>query len=369
VKAAVLLFKDVERANALTRPFGHPLPRCGRGKHHEAHRKEVRLNAILRSSPARIQAHTTWLALACTLLLACIARIAYAQDLAAIPPLQTRVTDTAGVLGVSAKQELEQKLVAFEQSSGGQLAVLIVKTAEPETIEQYALRVAEAWKIGTKGTDKGAIIVLAMQERKIRIEVGYGWEGALPDVTAKRIIRETMTPFFKQNQFAQGLDAAIDKIQLAVSVDSKAASNTVNEKGQWENSHNATTKDATMESLLAMSPILLGALAILSFILPSLFVGGLAGLGTYFFTSSMPAAGIAAFIAFVLASILKGIFGSFRRGAPLGGRRVHRNSGWSSGPWVSTGGDGWSSGSSSSDSGGFSGGGGDFGGGGASGDW
>jgi uncharacterized protein len=149
----------------------------------------------------------------------------------------------------------------------------------------------------------------------------------------------------------------------------KAASNTVNEKGQWEQSHNATTKDATLESLFGMAPVLLGVLAVASFILPSLIVGGLAGVGTFFFTSSMPAAGIAGFIAFVLAMILKGIFGSFRRGSPLGGRRVHRNSGWSSGPWISTGGSssgGWSSGG---DSGGFSGGGGDFGGGGASGDW
>ncbi|MGL4231339.1 MAG: TPM domain-containing protein [Casimicrobium sp.] len=327
------------------------------------------MNANLPLPRMRATAYAPLLALACALLLACVARVAYAQDLAPIPPLQSRVTDTSGAIGVSAKQELEQKLAAFEQSTGGQLAVLVVKTAEPETIEQYALRVAESWKIGKKGKDNGALIVLAMQERKIRIEVGYGWEGALPDVEAKRIIRETMAPFFKQNQFAQGIDAAIDKIQLAVSKENKAASNTVNDKGQWEQSHNATAKDATVESLLGMAPVLLGVLAIFSFILPSLIVGGIAGVGTFFFTGSMPAAGIAGFIAFVLASILKGIFGSFRRGAPLGGRRVHRNSGWSSGPWISTGGGssgGWSSGG---DSGGFSGGGGDFGGGGASGDW
>jgi uncharacterized protein len=316
-----------------------------------------------------LRACNTWLALACALLLACFARIAYAQDYAAIPPLQARVNDSAAILGASAKQELETKLAAFEQATGGQLVVLAVKTAEPETIEQYALRVAEAWKIGKKGKDNGALIVLAMTERKIRIEVGYGWEGALPDVEAKRIIRETMTPFFKQNQFAQGIDAAIDKIQLAVLKDNKAEATTVNDKGQWEQSHNATAKDATVESLLGMAPVALGVLAVLSFILPSLIVGGVAGVGTFFFTSSMPAAGIAGFIAFVLASILKGIFGSFRGGAPLGGRRVHRNSGWSSGPWISSGGGGggWSSGG---DSGGFGGGGGgDFGGGGASGDW
>ncbi len=296
------------------------------------------------------------------------AMAAMAQDYAPIPPLQTRVTDAAGILGVSARQELEQKLVAFEQTSGGQLAVLIVKTAEPETIEQYALRVAEAWKLGKKGKDTGALMVLAMKERKIRLEVGYGWEGALPDVEAKRIIRETMTPFFKANQYAQGIDAGIDKIALAVSKDVKAAATTVNDKGQWEQSHNATTADAAVESLMGMAPMLLGVLAILSFILPAILVGGAAGVGAFMFTGSMPAAAVAGVFGFVGASILKGVFGSFRK-APLGGRRVYRNGGWSNGPIIGSGGGSWGGGSSGGDSGGFSGGGGDFGGGGASGDW
>jgi uncharacterized protein len=294
---------------------------------------------------------------------------ALAQDYAPIPPLQARITDSAGILGVSAKQSLEQKLVAFEQTSGGQLAVLIVKTAEPETIEQYALRVAESWKLGKKGKDTGALMVFAMKEKKIRVEVGYGWEGSLPDVEAKRIIRETITPFFKAGQFAQGIDAGIDKIALAVSKDTAAAATTVNDKGQWEQSHNANAKESATESLLAMAPMLLGVLAVLSFILPAILVGGAAGVGAFMFTSSIPAAIGAGVVGFAGASILKGIFGSFRR-APLGGRRVYRNGGWSSGPVI--GGGGWGiggGGGGSSDSGGFSGGGGDFGGGGASGDW
>ena len=299
---------------------------------------------------------------------ALLALTALAQDLAPIPPLAARITDTSGTLGMSAKQEIEQKLAAFEQTSGGQLAVLVVKTAEPETIEQYALRVAEAWKVGKKGKDTGALLVLAMKEKKIRIEVGYGWEGTLPDVEAKRIIRETMTPFFKQGQFAQGIDAGIDKIALAVAKENIAASTTVNEKGQWDQSHNATKTDGTVESLLGMAPVLLGVLAVLSFILPAILVGGAAGIGTFFFTSSLPAAGIGAFIAFVLANILKGIFGSFNR-SPLGGNRVHRGGGGFFGGGGISGG-GWSSGGGgSSDSGGFSGGGGGFGGGGASGGW
>ena len=298
---------------------------------------------------------------------ALLSATALAQELAPIPPLVSRVTDTAGTLGASAKQSLDAKLQAFEQATGGQLALLVVKTAEPETIDQYGIRVGEAWKIGKKGKDTGAILIVAMKEKKLRIEVGYGWEGALPDVEAKRIIRETITPFFKQGQFAQGLDAGIDKIQLAVSKENKAASTTVDDKGQWTQSHNPSAADATAESLLGLAPVLLGVVAVLSFILPALLVGLIAGGGAFFFTSSLPAAGVAAFAGFVGASILKGLFGSLRS-APLGGRRVHTNSsGWGGGGWTSGGG-GWSSGGGG-DSGGFSGGGGSFGGGGASGGW
>ncbi len=296
---------------------------------------------------------------------------AFAQDLAPIPSLSSRVTDTAGVLGVSAKQELEAKLAAFEQATGGQLAVLIVKTAEPETIDQYGIRVGDAWKIGKKGRDTGAILIVAMKEKKLRIETGYGWEGALPDVEAKRIIREVITPFMKQNQFAQGISAGIDKIQLAVAKENKAASTTVDDKGQWTNSHNASATDSTIESLMGMAPVLLGVLAVLSFILPALLVGIIGGAGTFFFTSSLPAAGVAAFLGFVGASLLRGIFGSAGR-TPLGGRALNRGSrgGVLGGLGGFGGGGSWGGGSSGgSDGGGFSGGGGSFGGGGASGGW
>lgn len=249
--------------------------------------------------------------------------VAFAQDNAPIPPLASRVTDAAGILGAAGKQSLEAKLTAFEQATGGQLAVLIVKTAEPETIDQYGIRVGEAWKVGKKGADTGAILIVAMKEKKLRIEVGYGWEGALPDVEAKRIISDTITPFFKKSQFAQGIEAGIDKIQLAVSKENKAAATTVNDKGQWEQSHNATATESTLEELAGMAPVLLGVLAVLSFILPALVVGAVAGIGTFFFTSALPAAGIAAFVGFVGASILKGIFGSFGH-SPLGGRNAYR---------------------------------------------
>ena len=301
-------------------------------------------------------------------LAALMCTFAFAQDNAPIPPLVSRVTDAAGILGADGKQALEAKLTAFEQATGGQLAVLIVKTAEPETIDQYGIRVGEAWKIGKKGTDTGAILIVAMKEKKLRIEVGYGWEGALPDVEAKRIISETITPFFKKSQYAQGIEAGIDKIQLAVSKDSKAAATTVNDKGQWEQSHNATTTQSTIEELSGMAPVLLGVLAVLSFILPALVVGAVAGIGTFFFTSALPAAGIAAFLGFVGASILKGIFGSFGR-TPLGGRNTYRSGSGGGGGWSSGGGFGGLGGGGGGGGGGFSGGGGSFGGGGASGGW
>ncbi len=304
-------------------------------------------------------------AFACAALLCAVQT--FAQDMAPIPALSSRVTDAAGVLGVSARQELEAKLAAFEQATGGQLAVLIVKTAEPETIDQYGIRVGETWKIGKKGKDTGAILIVAMKEKKLRIEVGYGWEGALPDVEAKRIIREVITPYFKKAQFAQGIDAGIDKIQLAVAKENKAESNTVNEKGQWTNSHNANATESTIESLFGMAPVLLGVLAVLSFMLPGIIVGGVAGVGTFLFTNSLPAAGAAGFIGFVLASILRSIFGSFGR-SPLGGRGLNRGRGGGYGGW-SSGGGSWSSGGGGGGGSSWGGGGGSFGGGGASGGW
>ena len=308
----------------------------------------------------------------CLLASALFASTAFAQDNAPIPALSSRVTDAAGVLDATAKQGLEAKLAAFEQATGGQLAVLVVKTAEPETIDQYGIRVGETWKVGKKGKDTGAILIIAMKEKKLRIETGYGWEGALPDVEAKRIIREVITPFFKKNQYAQGIDAGIDKIQLAVAKENKAGSTTVNDKGQWTNSHNANATETAVESLVGMAPVLLGVLAVLSFIVPGIIVGGVAGIGTFLFTSSLPAAGIAGFAGFVVASILRSIFGSFGR-TPLGGRGFTRGSaaggvlgglgGMSSGGGWSSGGGG--GGGSSS----WGGGGGSFGGGGASGGW
>ena len=129
----------------------------------------------------------------------------------AVPPLKARVTDLTGTLSASEANQLEQKLAAFEAKKGSQIAVLIVPTTQPETIEQYSIRVAEAWKLGRKGIDDGALLLIAKQDRTVRIEVGYGLEGVLPDAIAKRIIEETIVPKLRQGNFAGGINAGIEQ--------------------------------------------------------------------------------------------------------------------------------------------------------------
>ncbi len=135
-----------------------------------------------------------------------------AQSLVAVPPLTSPVTDTTGTLATDQLAALDAKLRAFEQAKGSQVAVVIVRSTQPETIEQYALRVAEAWKIGRKGVDDGAILVVALDDRKLRIEVGYGLEGALPDATANRIIDEDIVPAFRRGDFYGGIGTGVDRM-------------------------------------------------------------------------------------------------------------------------------------------------------------
>lgn len=130
----------------------------------------------------------------------------------AVPALASRVTDLTSTLSSREIHQLEQKLTAFEQTKGSQIAVLMIPTTHPEAIEQYSIRVAEAWKLGRKGIDDGVLLLIAKNDRALRIETGYGLEGVLPDATAKRIIAGIITPHFKQNRFFDGIDAGIDAI-------------------------------------------------------------------------------------------------------------------------------------------------------------
>jgi uncharacterized protein len=140
----------------------------------------------------------------------CLPFVASAQ--LAVPPLLGHVTDQTGTLSKEQQSSLEQTLVAFEARKGSQLAVLIVPTTAPEEIEQYSLRVAEQWKLGRKKVDDGAILVVAKNDRAVRIEVGYGLEGALSDIVSKRIISEAIVPRFRQSDYAGGIVAGMEQI-------------------------------------------------------------------------------------------------------------------------------------------------------------
>ena len=138
-----------------------------------------------------------------------VAVFAYAD--VAVPVLKSRVTDLTATLDAQQIAALEAKLAAFEQKKGSQIAVLLLPTTEPETIEQFGIRVADKWKIGRKGVDDGAILLIAKNDKRLRFEVGRGLEGVLPDAMAKRIIDEHIVPRFKQGDFAGGIDAGVER--------------------------------------------------------------------------------------------------------------------------------------------------------------
>ena len=144
------------------------------------------------------------------LLLGLIAATAWAAT--AVPVLQQRVTDLTGTLSPQVVTRIEQQLAAFEKEKGTQLAVLMVPSVRPESIEEYAVRVFEQWKLGRKGVDDGVLLVIAKNDRELRIEVGYGLEGALNDATAKRIISDDIVPHFKRGDFAAGIEAGVARI-------------------------------------------------------------------------------------------------------------------------------------------------------------
>lgn len=160
----------------------------------------------------RLVAHLAGLLLCLFTVLAWAAPAGEAAGLVAMPPLTARVTDLTATLDAGQKAGLEEKLAAFEAAKGAQVAVLVLPSTQPETIEQFGIRLLDAWKIGRKGVDDGAILIVAKEDRRLRIEVGYGLEGALNDATAKRIISETITPQFKTGDFPGGISAGVDAI-------------------------------------------------------------------------------------------------------------------------------------------------------------
>jgi uncharacterized protein len=302
---------------------------------------------------------------ACILaLLVCWAFAAMAD--VAVPPLSGRVVDQTGTLSSGDIASLTQTLKDFQARKGSQIAVLIVPTTEPETIEQYSIRVAEAWKIGRKKIDDGALLVIAKNDRKLRIEVGYGLEGALTDVTSRRIIDEEIAPRFKAGDFAGGVAAGIDRMIRVIDGEPLPAPAPEASHGQdldWISVLNPFNP-FTIFGVFAVGAILRHTLGRL---LGSLATGGVVGGLIWYVVGSIAVSAILGVIVSLFTLFADAIFSASQNG----GRSNVGRGGWSGGSYGGGySGGGWSSGSSSSsDSGGFSGGGGSFGGGGASGSW
>ncbi|MDO9282970.1 MAG: YgcG family protein [Methylotenera sp.] len=253
-----------------------------------------------------------------------------------IPVLKTHVTDLTQTLTAEQQSLLEAKLTSFEQQKGSQIAVLIVPTTQPEVIEQYSIRVTDVWKLGREKPDDGLLLLVAKDDRKMRIEVGRGLEGAIPDLIAKRIINEIMQPHFKQGDFYGGIDNAVDKLIGLVAGEQLPAPTS------------SATRAKSFENLL---PLLLFGGLVLGGILRSIFgsfMGGVLNGGAIGVLAWLLGGGILAAILFGIVAFFLTLMGSAGSGYGSGYGGGH--SGGSSG--------GWSGG-----------GGGSFGGGGASGDW
>lgn len=265
-----------------------------------------------------------------------------AGERVAVPPLTNRVVDLSATLSPEQQEALENRLRAFEQRKGSQIAVLIVPSTQPEAIEQYAIRVAEQWKIGRKGVDDGAILVVARNDRAARIEVGYGLEGALNDATVKRIIADIIVPSFKQNDYDGGISAGIDGMIKVIDGEPLRVVGKPSPAGQ--------TPDVGQ-----LLPVVLVAAVALGSVLRSMFgrmggavvTGGIIALAAWLIAGLLASAVLAGVVGFLFALLGGGHGGLGGLGLVLGHGHGRRGAGF----------------------GGFRGGGGGFGGGGASGRW
>lgn len=277
------------------------------------------------------------------LLASCIAMTNSAQaELLPVPALKARVTDLTQTLTPTERTALEDKLAAFEAKKGSQIAVLLVPTTQPEDIAQYSIRVVDQWKIGREKSDDGILVLVAKNDRKLRIEVGRGLEGAIPDLYAKRIISDVIGPKFKQGDFAGGLDAGVDSLIGLVDGEALPAP---------ENRAASIIDIGNILPMLLFGGLITGLIlrSIFGTFLGSAFNGGLIGGVIMLFGLALSAAVVFGIIAFFFTMM-------------MGSRGL---GGYSGGIGGGYGGGGWSGGGSSS----WGGGGGSFGGGGASGDW
>ncbi|WP_296494670.1 TPM domain-containing protein [Rhodoferax sp.] len=290
---------------------------------------------------------TRWLA---ALLLLCLMGFGAARAQQAVPALTGHVVDTAGTLDAAQRGALEARLSAFEIASGSQVVVLLVPGTQPEDIASYANRVANTWKIGRKDIGDGLLLIVAVQDRKLRIEVAKTLEGAIPDLAAKRIIDEAITPRFKQGDYAGGIDAGVTRIMGLIRGEALPA------PSQTGSQAPAGFDWMQLGIFMFIVVPVIGAVAkgILGNRLGAVATGGVAGVIAMALTASLLIAALVS-VAAIVFTLVRNIPGKRNGGWPGGG-----NAGWGHGGGGFGGGGG----------GGFSsGGGGNFGGGGASGGW
>lgn len=274
----------------------------------------------------------------------------------AIPELRARVNDLTGTLDLQQQSRIEQSLKALEAKKGAQIAVLIVATTQPETIDQFGIRVADKWKIGRKKIDDGAILIVAKDDRHLRIETGYGLEGALNDATASRIINEIIVPQFKQGNFAGGIEAGLARMIQVIDGEPLPEPKPQAQFGGPGQSNGDFFSFLPIAFILT---IVVGSVlrAMLGRFFGSIATGGITGFAAMAFVGVFGVAVVSGVIAFLLTLIWgsSGGGGTGRGGGFPGG---FGGGGFGGGGFGGGGGGGWSGG-----------GGGGFGGGGASGSW
>ena len=288
-----------------------------------------------------------------------------AQDVQAVPPLSARVVDTAGVLNPAQRAALEQKLAAFEAQAGPQIVLLLVASTLPEDIASYAQRVGDTWKIGRRAVGDGILLVVARDDRKVRIEVAKALEGAVPDLAARQIIDRLITPAFKRGDYAAGLDAGVDGLIARVRGEGLPAPTPAAGAGRSRHSGGFDWQTLAIFFFVGV-PVVGGVLSsLMGRKLGSVVTAGGTGALAWGLSTSAVLAGVAGVVALLLVGVMgvgssaRGRGGRGMLGGALGGL-----------PGVILGGGGFGGGRSGGGGGGFgSGGGGNFGGGGASGSW
>ncbi|MYM87033.1 YgcG family protein [Rugamonas sp. FT82W] len=265
----------------------------------------------------------SWLRWMFAALLCALGGLACAQDaLVKVPPLSSPVTDLTATLSADQRGSLEADLRAFEQRKGSQVAVLIVPTTKPESIEEYSIRVAEQWKIGRKKIDDGAILVVAKDDHALRIEVGYGLEGALNDATAKRIIDDIIVPRFRQNDFYGGIAAGAASIMKVIDGEALPAA-------QWERRSDEVPGLRQLLPVALIAALALGGVlrAVLGRVPGAVAAGGIIGLAAWL----LAGAAVIGLIAGVLGFLFTLAGGSRLAGLYLASGRGHGRGGWGGG--------------------------------------